>query len=159
MSDSMEKMIENIEYSTHMAKVTLQGVVNRHGIAAEIFTLLGQQGLNIELISTCHAGRNRVDISFAVLKSDYKTVRRVLDGMKGRYGTQNVVIDQNCALVTIYGPLLAHTPGVAGTIFGILAERNINIEMINASLSGLNLVVQKGQVMDAVAALRTEFGI
>jgi aspartate kinase len=155
----MERMIENIEYSTHMAKVTLQGVVNRHGVAAEIFSALGQQGLNIELISTCQTSRNRADISFAVHKSNFKTVRKVLENMKGRYGTQKVMIDQNCALVTIYGPLLAHTPGVAGKIFGILAQRNINIDMINASLSGLHLVVQKEQVMDAVAALRAEFGI
>jgi aspartate kinase len=152
-------MIEKIEYSTHMAKVTLQGVVHRHGVAAEIFSALGQQGLNIELISTCQTRRNRVDISFAVHKSDFKTVRKMLEGLKGRFGTQKVVIDQNCALVMIYGPLLAHTSGVAGKIFGILAQRRINIDMINASLSGLHLVVQKDQVMDAVAALRAEFGI
>lgn len=155
----MERLIESIEYSTHMAKVTMQGVVNRHGVAAEIFSVLGQQGLNIELVSTCQTSRNRADISFAVHKSDFKIVRKILDNMKGRYGTQNVTIDQNCALLTIYGPLLAHTPGVAGKIFGVLAQRKINIDMINASLSGLNLVVQKEQIMDAVAALRTEFGI
>lgn len=155
----MERLIESIEYSTHMAKVTLQGVVNRHGVAAEIFSVLGQHGLNIELISTYQTSRNRVEISFAVRQSEFKTVRRVFDSIKGSYGTQNIVIDQNCALITIYGPLLAHTTGVAGKIFGILAQRKINIEMINASLSGLNLVVQKEQVMDAVAALRTEFGI
>jgi aspartate kinase len=155
----MERLIESIEYSTHLAKVTLQGVENRHGIAAEIFSALGQQGLNIELISTCQTSRNRADILFAVLKSDSKFIRKVLEGLKERYRAQRVIIDQNCALITIYGPLLAHTQGVAGKIFGILSQRKINIEMINASLSGLNLVIQKGQVMDAVAALRTEFGI
>lgn len=155
----MERFIERIEYTTHMAKFTLQGIVNRHGIAAEIFSALGDHGFNIELISTCQTSKNRTDISFAVLKSNVKAVEKILEGMKGSYGKHTVLIDQNCALINIYGPLLGHTPGIAGEIFGILAKRRINIEMINASLSGLNLMVQKDQVIDAVAALRTEFGI
>jgi aspartate kinase len=155
----MERLVETIDYTTHMAKVTLQGVVNRHGVAGEIFSILGQHGLNIELISTCQTGRNRADISFAVHKSNVKTVSKILENIKGRYGKHTVLIDQDCAMISIYGPLLGSTPGIAGDIFGILADRKINIEMINASLTGLNLVVQKGQVMDAVAALRTEFGI
>jgi len=155
----MERLIENIEYTTHMAKITLQGVVNRHGVAAEIFSTLGNRGCNIELISTCQTSRNRSDISFAVLKSNVKAVSKILEGIRGRYGKNTILIDQNCALINIYGPLLGHTPGVAGSIFDILAKRKINIEMINASLSGLNLMVQKNQVMDAVAALRAEFGI
>jgi aspartate kinase len=155
----MERLIETIDYSTHMAKITLQGVVNRHGVAGEIFSILGRHGLNIELISTCQTGRNRADISFAVHESNAKTVIKILESIKGRYGRHAVLIDQDCAMINIYGPMLGNTPGIAGDIFGILAERKINIEMINASLSGLNLVVQKDQVMDAVAALRTEFGI
>ena len=155
----MERLIERIEYTTHMAKFTLQGVANRHGVAAEIFSALGNHGFNIELISTCQTSKNRVDISFAVIKSNMRAVERILEGMKGRYGKHTVAVDQNCALINIFGPLLGNSPGIAGEIFGILAKRRINIEMINASLSGLNLMVKKDQVMDAVAALRTEFGI
>ena len=158
-SDSMERLIDTIDYTTHMAKVTLQGVVNRHGVAGEIFSILGQHGLNIELISTCQTGRKRADISFAVHVSNVDRVTKVLESIKGRYGRHTVLIDQDCAMIHIYGPMLGNTPGIAGEIFGILAKRKINIEMINASLSGLNLVVQKDQVMDAVAALRAEFGI
>jgi len=155
----MERLIESIDYGTQLAKVTMEGVINKPGAAAEIFRTLGQYGLNVELISSSQSKRNRVDISFAIMKSDKKTVTKVLNVMQAKYDTRNIVVDQECALVSIYGPMLAHTPGVAGKIFGILAERHINIEMINTSLSGMNLVVQKDQVMDAVAALRTEFGI
>jgi len=56
-------------------------------------------------------------------------------------------------------PAAATTPGVAAKIFAQLSDRKINIEMINASMSALNVVVKKERVMDAIGAVRTEFGI
>ncbi len=74
----MEKIIEGVDYKTQLAKITLGGVVDRPGVAAEIFSALGQHGLNIELISTSLIGRGRADISFAVLESSLENVCKVL---------------------------------------------------------------------------------
>lgn len=156
---NIEKMIETIDYHTHLAKVTLRGVRNRHGVAADVFSALGQHGLNVELITTCAVSRKRADISFAVLEANVDDVCRVLDIIKHKFGTRKMEIEHEYALITIYGSMLGNTPGIAGKIFSKLSERKINVDMINASISALSIVVSRERVMEAVGAIRAEFGV
>lgn len=150
-------MIESIEHNKNIAKVTLQGVSDRYGVAAEIFSALGEHGLNVELISTSSTGRGRADISFAVLDSDLGEVVKLLETIKGNFGARTIAVDKDRALITIYGTKLATTPGVAGRIFKILSENGINIDMISASLSVLSIVIKEDRVTNAVEALNREF--
>ncbi len=155
----MEKIIEGVDYNTQLAKITLHGVVDRPGVAAEIFSALGQHGLNIELISTSLVGRGRADISFAVLESSLENVCKVLETIKDRFGTPKIDVDKDCALITIYGSMLFSTSGIAGKIFAKLSDQGINIEMISASLSALSIVVRREKIKEAVTVIRTEFGV
>ncbi len=155
----MNKKVEGVEYNTQIAKVTLHSVVDRHGVAADIFSALGQHGLNIELISSNSIGHGRADISFAVFESSLEGVCKVLETIKDKFGTKEIIVDKDSALITIYGSMLSATPGVVGNIFVRLAERKINIEMISASMSALSIVVSKEKIMEAVGAIRAEFSI
>jgi len=150
-------VIESIEHNKNIAKVTLQGVADRYGVAAEIFSALGEHGLNVELISTSSMGRGRADISFAVLESDLDEVVKLLEAIKTTFGARTIAVDKDRALITIYGTKLATTPGIAGRIFKVLSENGINIDMISASLSVLSIVVGEDRVTNAVDALREEF--
>ncbi|MGD8978835.1 MAG: ACT domain-containing protein [candidate division WOR-3 bacterium] len=153
----MPNIFDKIEQNTKIAKVTLQNVTDRQGVAAEIFSALGEHGLNVELISTSSAGRGRADISFAVLEADLSDVVKLLDTIKGNFGAQDIAVDQDRALITIYGSKLATTPGVAGKIFKVLSENAINIDMISASLTVLSLVVDESKIKSAVEAIEKEF--
>jgi aspartate kinase len=155
----VEKLVKSVDYITQLTKITLHSVVDQHGVAGDIFSSLGQQGLNVELISTNSIGHGRCDISFAVMEANVDDVLKILETIKDKFGTRKIVVNKNCALITVYGSMLTSTPGIAGKIFTKLAERKINIEMINASLSALSVVVSKEKAMDAVGAIRTEFGI
>ena len=155
----MEKIIENIEYNTSIAKVTLSKVIDRYGVAAEIFSALGQHGINVELISTSSAGRKRADISFATLESDLDDVIRILEGIKSKFGAEEVMVDKDCALITISGAKLATAPGFAGKVFAKLSEQGINLEMISTSLSILSIVVKREKLMAAVVAIKDAFAI
>ncbi len=115
---------------------------------------LGHHGINVELISTNAAGRNRNDVSFAILESDVDEVLKLLEAVKNKFGAEKVVVDRECGLVTIYGARLATTPGIAGKIFAKLTEQGINIEMISASFSVLSIVVEKARIEEAVAIIR-----
>jgi len=152
-------MIDKIEHNTNIAKVTLHKVVDRYGVAAEVFSALGEHGLNVELISTSSTGRGRADIAFAVLTADLDEVVRLLETTKGNFGAQEVSVDKNCALMTIYGEKLATTPGVAGRVFKILSDNGINIDMISASLTVLSIVVEKEKITTAIEAIQKEFQI
>jgi len=153
----MTGIFDRIEQNPKIAKVTLRNVIDRQGVAAEIFGALGEHGLNVELISTSSAGRGRADISFAVLEGDLSDVVKLLDTIKGNFGAQDVAVNKDLALITIYGSKLATTPGIAGKIFKVLSENGINIDMISASLTVLSLVVDKSKIAGAVDAIQKEF--
>jgi aspartate kinase len=153
----MSDVIDKIEHNTKIAKVTLHNVIDRPGVAAEIFSALGEHGLNVELISTSSAGRGRADIAFAVLDVDLTDVAKLLEAIKGNFGAHDIAVDRDHALITIYGTRLATTPGAAGKIFKVLSENGINIDMISASLTVLSLVVDKSKVDRAVEAIEKEF--
>lgn len=153
----MTNIFDKIDQNTKIAKVTLHNVTDRQGVAAEIFSALGEHGLNVELISTSSAGRGRADISFAVLEVDLSEVVKLLDTIKGNFGAHDVAVDRDRALITIYGSKLATTPGVAGKIFKVLSENGINIDMISASLTVLSLVVDESKIKSAVEAIEKEF--
>jgi aspartate kinase len=153
----MTNIFDRIEQNTKIAKVTVHNVADRQGVAAEIFSALGDHGLNVELISTSSAGRGRADISFAVLEVYLNDVVKLLDRIKGNFGAQDVTVDRDRALITIYGSKLATTPGTAGRIFKALSESAINIDMISASLTVLSLVVEENKIKSAVEAIEKEF--
>lgn len=152
-------MIDRIEYNNGIAKVTLHGVSDRYGVAADVFSALGEHGLNVELISTSSIGHKRADISFAVLEADLDEVVNILEKIKSNFGAQDILVDRDCALISIYGTKLATTPGIAGKIFKILSENGINIEMISASLSALSIVVREDRGVSAVESLKKEFSL
>ncbi|KPK73374.1 hypothetical protein AMJ87_01785 [candidate division WOR_3 bacterium SM23_60] len=153
----MNKFIEGINFNSDIARITLHGVVDRQGIAAEVFGALGQHGLNVELISTTSIGRGRADISFAVLEPYVDKACKVIEAMQETFKTKKIAVDKNCALITIFGPMLASTPGIAGAVFAKLADQGINIEMISASLSSVSMIVQREKVASAVKAIQDEF--
>lgn len=132
-------------------------IVDRPGVAAEIFGALGQHGVNVELISTNSLGRKRADVSFAVLESDLDAVSKLLEAIKDKFGAQRILIDKDCAMITIYGSQLATKPGIAGKIFAKLSEHGINIDMISASLSVLTIVIKKDKMTEAVQVINREF--
>lgn len=152
----MGQVIDRVEHNTRIAKVTLCKVVDRPGVAAEVFGALGEHGLNVELISTSSTGRGRADISFAVLETDLNDVVKLFEAIKGNFGAQDISVNRDCALITIYGARLATTPGVAGKIFKVLSENGINIDMISASLTVLSLVIDQGRVTDALEVIKKE---
>lgn len=152
----MGDLVDRIEHNTKIAKVTLRKVVDRPGMAAEVFSALGEHGLNVELISTSSTGRGRADISFAVLEADLSDVVKLFETIKSNFGAQDINVNKDCALITIYGSRLATTPGVAGRIFKVLSENGINIDMISASLTVLSLVIDQGRMTDALEVIKKE---
>jgi aspartokinase len=82
------------------------------------------------LICTSSLGKGHADISLAVREANLEHVCRVLDKLKRKYHAKDLLVDRNCAMITVHGSMLSSTPGVAGKVFAQLSERKINIEMI-----------------------------
>lgn len=140
-----------------ITKLTLEGVPDRPGIAAEVFGSLGSQGFNIELVVSTGGSGGRADISLAVSRGDQEAAVRALEGIQAEVGARSLVVNSKVALVSIVGQHLSTEPGIAGRMFRALSSHGINIEVISTSMSSVSCMIEQARTDEALAALRAEF--
>lgn len=143
----------------NITKITLEGVPDRPGIAAEIFGTLGNQGFNVELVVSTGGEGGRADISFAVSRTEEEAVLRALETIRDEAGARALHANSNVSLVSIVGQHLSTEPGIAGRMFSALSRAGINIEIISTSMSSVTCLIDESKTEEALAALREEFGL
>jgi aspartate kinase len=139
----------------NIAKVTLHSVPDEPGVAAQVFSQLGNHGITAELISQSSRGSDRADISLAVVELDLGQTVNLFQRIKDTIGATKVSFTRDVAMISIYGSDLGARSGVAGQIFSALASKGANIEMISTSLSSISCVVHKKKLNTALSALNT----
>lgn len=142
-----------------ITKITLEGVPDRPGIAAEIFGTLGSLGFNIELVVSTGGSGGQADISLAVSRGQEESVMGALETIRAEVGARALHKSSAVALVSILGQHLSTEPGIAGRMFQALSKRGINIEVISTSMSSVTCLIDEVRTEEAMAALRTEFGV
>lgn len=146
-----------IRSESNIAKVTLNSVPDRPGIAAEIFGRLGAEGFNIELLVATGGGQGRADVSFVVKKEELDSVVKVLERLKEELGAKSIGQQTGVAIVGVVGHDLNKKPGIAGRMFRSLSRQGINIDMISTSLSSVACTIDERMINEAVEALEGEF--
>ncbi len=142
-----------------VTKITLEGVPDRPGIAAEVFGALGAQGFNVELVVSTGGSGGRADISLAVSRADQESVERALENLREEIGARSISVNSGVALVSIIGQHLSTEPGIAGRMFRALSSHGINIEVISTSMSSVTCMIDEGRSEEALIALRSEFNL
>jgi aspartate kinase len=153
-SNSMEQVIiRGIAHDADVAKVALQGVPDRPGIAAEIFRAVGGAGVSVKLIVQATGAGGRNDVTFAVGSHDSRTVLPLLEELRNRIGARALLYDPDVAVISVVGEGLATSVGTAGEIFDSLARAGINIDLISTSSITITCVVRQEDVERGVRSL------
>ncbi len=151
----MRLPVEDLWVSRKVAKVTLRDARDKPGVAADLFTLLSELGINAEFIIQGPARRGRADLAFLVLESELPKVMNYYDEIVKAVDARDLQVDRKVALLVFYGTREMHrTPGIAARVFTALAVAGVNIEMISTSLDSLSIVIREDRVDDAVMALQ-----
>lgn len=151
-----EVWIRGVSLNKDEAKLTLGGVPNRPGMAAVIFRVLADHGINVDMIIQ-NIGRTRTDVSFTVSKSDCDAAMNALKGAARRIGFTHISRDADIAKVSVVGVGMRSHAGVAAAMFEALGKNRINIEMISTSEIKISCVVKKKDGEKAVRILHEEF--
>jgi aspartate kinase len=144
----------DLKINPSMAKVTLKSVPDQPGIAAEVFSAMGEQGVNVELLSTIATGKGRGDISFAIPEQEMERVAPLLEGLRQRLGAKKTEADRGVSLVSLYGEKLSGDPSFSSKLFKSLAKEGINLQMISQSVSALSFLVDRAKLDRAASILR-----
>ncbi len=156
----MEQAVVNaVTHDTSEAKVTVSGVSDQPGIAARMFTVLAESGINVDMIVQNTSEHGRTDISFTVPHPEAEEATELINGLSGEVGAAACGFDHDIARVSVVGAGMKSNPGVAAKMFQVLADNDINIEMISTSAIRISCVVQQSQVERAVEILHTAFGL
>lgn len=164
-SDRMENtdysegaVLSGIAHDLSEAKVTMRYVPDRAGIAAQIFGMLGDLGVNVDIIIQDVSHEGLTDISFTTPINDIERITQVVGDLCRQIGGEGVEVNAHIAKVSLVGAGMKSYPGVAAKMFRTLADNGINISMISTSPICISTVIDADDCAAAVCALHTAFG-
>ena len=142
MEEMMEKfVVSGITSKQDEAKVTIREIPDKPGISARLFNELGKHKLYVNMIVQSTGRDNKASISFTVKKEDLDKTIEICSNLNREFGGSSVDSKEDIAIVSAIGVGMLSSYGVAGKMFGVFSEQNINIEMISTSEIGISCVI------------------
>ena len=159
--NEMEKQkISGIAYSRDEAKVTLVGLPDKPGIAATIFEALAESHINVDMIvQSASPDQSRTDITFSVGALNVDKAVDCLKSIVAKLEYKDIVFDPNVAKISIIGTAMRSQPGIAKTMFSVLAEKGINLHVISTSEIKISVLIDADYTELAVRSLHDAFGL
>ncbi len=156
-----QAIISGVAHDRSEAKITVAGVPDRVGVAAQIFRIVAAAGINIDMIvqNISAAATGRTDISFTLPRDDGQAAMAALNGAQPDIGFETLLYDDRIGKVSLIGAGMRSHPGVSATFFGALADAAVNIEMISTSEIRISVVVDQKDVDLAVTAAHRAFDL
>ncbi len=158
--DIMEsRVVSGVAYSRDEAKMTLQAVADRPGIAAAIFGPLAEAGVNVDMIVQNISEDGHTDMTFSCPTDQVLRAETALNAARDRGDIefQGLVADRDVAKVSVVGIGMRSHAGVAAKMFKVLAAEGINIKVITTSEIKISVLIDRKYMELAVQALHDAF--
>ena len=155
-----KKVVTGIAYSKNNAKVSVIGVVDKPGVAADIFEPIGKNNINIDMViqNTSIDGKN-ANITFTIKREDLEKTLNLIEKNKQKINYSKVVHDDRLAKVSIIGAGMIANPGVTYKMFRSLADEKINILAISTSEIKISVLIEEDLTQKAVKILHKKFNL
>tara|TARA_Y100000590_G_scaffold111378_1_gene127003 strand:+ start:13531 stop:14745 length:1215 start_codon:yes stop_codon:yes gene_type:complete len=155
-----EKAVTGIAYSKNNAKVSIVGVVDKPGVAADVFEPIGKNNINIDMViqNTSLDGK-KANITFTIKQEDLTKTLSIIEKNKKKINYSKVTHDDKLAKVSIIGAGMIASPGVTYTMFRSLADEKINILAISTSEIKISVLIKEDLTQQAVKTLHNAFGL
>ena len=153
------KSVTGVAYSKDDAKITIIGVEDRPGVAANIFEPLSNAQINVDMvIQNVSSDQKTTDISFTIKRNDVLKTKKILkDDNKINY--KNIIHNDRVAKISIVGAGMVSTPGITYRMFRALSDEGINILAISTSEIKLSVIIDEDNTLNAIKKLHTIFDL
>lgn len=149
--------VRGIAHDADVAKITVRGVPDHPGIAANIFEPLADGSISVDTIVQNASEGDLTDLTFTLSRSDLRRAEALMPAICTKVGASGWVADGNLGKVSIVGVGIQAAHGYAARMFRALTDANINIELISTSEIRLTCIIDVARVPDAVRALHAAF--
>jgi aspartate kinase len=155
-----KQVVSGIAYSRDEAKITVQKVADRPGVAAAIFGPLADNAINVDMIvqSASEDGRT-ADLTFTVARGDLDRAVSVLERGRNAIGFAGLKPDPDVVKISVIGIGMRSHAGVANRMFQTLADKGINIQVISTSEIKVSVLIAAEYTELALRALHTAYGL
>ena len=157
VSMEVRNRVRGIAHDVDVAKITVVAVPDRPGIASAIFEPLAKANISVDTIVQNASINNITDLTFTVARGDLDKAMSLAKPVAKSVGARECVSDSTLAKVSIIGTGMQHTPGYAATMFRVLYEQGINIQLITTTEIRITCIIAEDRVGDAVRALHKAF--
>jgi aspartate kinase len=154
-----QAIISGVTHDISEAKVTIEQVPDKPGVAGKVFRSLADGAVNVDMIVQNVSTAGHTDISFTVPRAQLGRMESVMAAIVSEIGAGGFETDSDVGRVSLVGAGMKTHPGVAATMFETLATNGINIEMISTSTIRISCVVRQADVERSVVALHDAFGL
>jgi aspartate kinase len=156
-----EPIITGVAGDLNEAKVTVVGVPDVPGKAADIFTIVAKTGANIDMIvqNVSAAATGLTDISFTLPKADGEKVVTALNSEQDAVGFESLQYDDQIGKLAVVGAGMRTSAGVSAQLFRALSDAGINIEMISTSEIRISVVTRADTLQHAMRVVHEAFGL
>ena len=153
------KSVTGVAYSKDDAKITLIGVEDKPGVAADIFEPLGRSQINIDMvIQNISPDGKTTDLTFTIKRDDLGKTLEILKNNKN-IKFKELASDAKVSKISIVGAGMVTTPGVTYKMFRALADNKINILAISTSEIKISVIINEKDTLNAVKKLHTIFDL
>lgn len=157
---SMEEVVvRGISVERNQAKVTIQSVPDRPGIASKIFRVIAGAHIVVDMIVQNVGIDGLTDISFTVNRDELEKLGHLLDGTIREIGAKGLIIQSGVAKLSVVGIGMRSHSGVAARLFDALAQGGINIQMISTSEIKIAVILEEERIVEAARLAHDAFGL
>lgn len=146
-------LVSGVASELNEAKITLQRVPDRPGLATKIFTPIANAHIVVDMIIQNASEEGFTDLTFTVQRADYQKALSMVKAVAGEIGARGVTSDTSVAKVSVVGLGMRSHAGVAARMFEVLAREGINIQMISTSEIKISVVIDAKYAELAVRVL------
>ena len=153
------KSVTGVAYSKDDAKITLIGVEDKPGVAANIFEPLNKSQVNVDMvIQNISSDKRTTDVTFTIKRDDLQKTKEIFE-KNDNINFEKITYNDKVAKLSIVGAGMVTTPGVTYKMFRALADEKINILAISTSEIKLSVIIDEENILNAVKKLHTVFDL
>ena len=153
------KSVTGVAYSKDDAKITVVGVKDKPGIAANIFEPLSKSQINVDMvIQNISSDQKTTDITFTIKRDEVSKTLNILKKNK-EIDYKTIVHNDKVSKVSIVGAGMVSTPGITYRMFRALSDEKINILAISTSEIKLSVIIDEENTLNAIKKLHTIFDL
>lgn len=150
-------LVSGVACDKNEAKITLQRIPDRPGLAARVFGPIADAHIVVDMIIQNASEDGTTDLTFTVPKADHKKALSIMEKTAKAVQAKGIKVDTDIAKISVVGVGMRTHAGVAAKMFEVLAKEGINIEMISTSEIKISVVVDAKYTELAVRVLHDAF--